>query len=163
MVKAHREGVRLARRVYDTKISESLDVGVFNAYPKDTDLVQSPNALNVYLSASTQIINKEGVIVITTSSPEGGGYHSLEGYGMRLFEYVDEVPFVQKAIGDRAIYVFSPYLTSQEVNKYYSSDVLFFSEWENLIDNLKQRFSHRCKVGIFPCSSVQLISTNSLL
>jgi len=157
MIKAHREGVKLARRVYRTEASGSFDVGIFNAYPKDTDLVQTSNALNAFLSTQCQIVNEEGVIIITTASPEGEGYHSLEGYGMRLFEYVDKVPFIQKAIGDRAVYLFSPYLTSQGVHKYYSSGVLFFNEWENLIENLRQRFAHQCKVGIFPCASVQLV------
>ncbi len=159
IIKAHREGVKLARRVYGTKISANFDVGIFNAYPKDTDLIQSANALNTYLSTKGRIINEEGVIIITTASPEGGGYHSLEGCGMRLFEYIDKLSSVQKAVENRTVYLFSPYLTSQEAHKCYSSSVLFFREWGKLIENLKQRFSHRCKIGIFPCASIQLATT----
>jgi len=158
VIKAHRKGVEFARIVYNTEVSCDFDVGVFNAYPKDTDLIQAANALNIYLSTKGKMINKEGVIIIATASPEGGGYHSLEGPGMRLFEYVDRVFYIQRAVKNKAVYIFSPYLTPQEVYKYYSSAVLFFNEWQKLIENLRQRFTHRCKVGIFPCASVQLAS-----
>ena len=46
-VQAHREGAEYARQVYTTPLPESVDVGVFNAYPKDTELLLGFNALNV--------------------------------------------------------------------------------------------------------------------
>lgn len=159
IIKAHREGVKFARRVYSTNVDSNLDVAIFNAYPKDTDLVQSPNALNAYLSAENKIIKKRGVIVIATASPEGEGFHSLEGFGMRLFEYVDKVPFIKKRIQNRTICLFSPYLAHSDVAKYYSSSVLFFNKWGKLIEYLKQKFPHNCRVGVFPHASIQLLES----
>ena len=158
IVTAHREGVILARRGFATGASSDLDVGVFNAYPKDTDLIQAANAFNPYLSTRKPIVKKNGTIVITTASVEGEGYHSLEGPYMRLFEYVDEVAFIRNALEGRTVYLFSPHLNEQEVHKCYSSSVVFFDEWEELIETLRRRFSLKCKVGIFPCASTQLIS-----
>ncbi len=158
IVAAHREGVKLARRVCATRASSDLDVGIFNAYPKDTDLIQAANAFNPYLSTGKSIIKKNGVIVVTTAGVEGEGYHSLEGPDMRLFEYVDEIPFIRDSVQERKVYLFSPYLTEGQVHKCYSSSVIFFDEWEKLIENLIEGFSFECKVGIFPCASIQLIS-----
>jgi nickel-dependent lactate racemase len=158
LVTAHRAGVRIAQQIYSTPISESLDVGIFNAYPKDTELFQASLALNPFLSAPMEIIKKGGVALITTASPEGGGYHSLEGYHMRLYQHHDEFPAVQKALKDRTLCIFSPNLTPQEVNKYYSSKVRFFKEWGGLVEYLKERFADKCKIGIFPCASIQLFT-----
>jgi nickel-dependent lactate racemase len=158
VIKAHREGVKLARRVYRTEVPSDLDVGILNAYPKDTELFQASLALDLYLSAKNSIVKKEGVIVITSASPEGEGFHSLEGYQMRLYGYHDQFPSIRKAVGDRTLCIFSPNVTSHEVSKYYSPSVLHFKEWEELIAYLKKRFSRRCKIGIFPCASVQLAS-----
>jgi nickel-dependent lactate racemase len=158
VIKAHREGVKLAQRMYRTEVPSDLDVGILNAYPKDTELFQASLALDLYLSAKNSIIKKEGVIVITSASPEGGGFHSLEGYQMRLYGYHDQFPSVRKAIGDRTLCIFSPNATSHEVGKYYSPSVLHFKVWEELIAYLQKRFSGRCKIGIFPCASVQLAS-----
>jgi len=162
VIKAHRRGAKFACKLYSAEVRYRFDVGVFNAYPKDTELTQASNALNTYLSTKSKIVKKDGIIVIITASPEGEGFHSLEGHRMRLFEYADKVPFVQEAIEDRTICLFSPYLTSQEVYKYYSSSVLFFNEWSKLIENLKERYSHRCNVAIFPCASIQLALAKTL-
>lgn len=159
IIAAHREAVRLACGVYATAASSDLDVGIFNAYPKDTDLIQASNAFNPYLSTEEPIIKRNGAIVITTASVEGEGYHSLEGPGMRLFEYVDKIPFIHDALEERTVYLFSPHLTEQQVHKCYSSSVIFFDEWGKLIEHLRDRFSPECKVGIFPCASTQLISS----
>ena len=158
VIKAHREGIKLAQCIYRTEVPSDLDVAILNAYPKDTDLFQASLALYPYLSAKDSIVNKEGVIVITSASPEGGGFHSLEGFQMRLYGYHDQSLSTRKAIGDRTLCIFSPNVTSHEVSKYYSPSVLYFKEWEELIAYLKKRFSRRCKIGIFPCASVQLAS-----
>lgn len=156
VIKAHREGVKLARRIYRTDVPCDLDVGIFNAYPKDTDLFQASGALQLYLSAKGSIVKREGVIVIASASPEGSGFHSLEGYQMRLHGYHDQSPSIRKAIEDRTLCIFSPNVTSYEVSKYYSPSVLYFKEWKKLIAFLQKRFLDRCKVGIFPCASIQL-------
>jgi nickel-dependent lactate racemase len=157
-VAAHRAGVHMSRHVYETTVSGDLDVGIFNAYPKDTELFQASLALNPYLSMKREIIRKDGVLVITTASPEGGGFHSLEGCRMRMHNYHDQFPSVREAMGDRRLCIFSPNVTPQEVGKYYSSNVLFFEEWSKLTDYLQGRFPDGCRAGIFPCASIQLFS-----
>ena len=162
LVKAHRKGVKLARRIYETEVSGKFDIGIFNAYPKDTELIISSSAFDAYLSTKNKMIRKNGIIIITTASPEGGGYHSLGGYGMKLFEYTDKFPLIKEAIKDKIIYIFSPNLTPQEVYKYYSHSVLFFREWDRLIENLKEEYYSKCRIAIFPNASIQLIKYNNL-
>lgn len=156
MVKAHRAGISLASRIYRTKVPSDLDVGIFNAYPKDTEFFQASLAFDFILSSSNRIVKDGGVIVIMSASPEGGGYHSLEGYQMKLFGLHDKFPSIQRAIGHKTLCLFSPSLTITEVRKYYSPSVLFFDEWEELIDYFRRRLTGRVRVGIFPCASIQL-------
>ena len=125
-------------------------------------IIISSSAFDAYLSTKNKMIRKNGIIIITTASPEGGGYHSLGGYGMKLFEYTDKFPLIKEAIKDKIIYIFSPNLTPQEVYKYYSHSVLFFREWDRLIENLKEEYYSKCRIAIFPNASIQLIKYNDL-
>lgn len=156
VVKAHRQGVALAHRVYSTEVPTDLDVAILNAYPKDTELFQASLALDFFLSAGERLVRKEGVIVVATASPEGEGYHSLEGYQMKLYGLHDKFPPIQTAIGDRTLCLFAPSVTPQAIRKYYSLPVLVFREWEELVSYLRGRFPKRCQVGIFPSASIQL-------
>ncbi len=156
LVKAHRAGISLASRIYGTEVPSELDIGIFNAYPKDTEFFQASLAFDFILSSSKRIVRDGGVIVIISASPEGGGYHSLEGYQMKLFGLHDKFPSIQSAIGDKTLCLFSPSVTATEVRKYYSPSALFFDEWEELIEYLERRSAGRPRVGIFPCASVQM-------
>jgi hypothetical protein len=46
---------------------------LFNAYPKDTELLQANNALNAALAARTSL-REGGVAVVATAASEGAGY-----------------------------------------------------------------------------------------
>ena len=158
VIKAHREGVKLAWRIYATKVPKDLDVAILNAYPKDTELFQASLALQLYASAKTGIVKKGGVIVITTASTEGGGFHSLEGYHMRLYGYHDQ----SKNLEDRTLCIFSPNVTPHEVRKYYSDSTLYFNEWNKLTAYLQERFPDQCSIGVFPCASIQLAADSGV-
>jgi len=156
IVKAHRKGVDLAKKVYSTEVPENMDVGVFNAYPKDTEFSQSANALHVYSSSTKEIVKKGGVIILVTASTEGCGYHSLHGLGMRLPLKIDELPTVSKHIKNRKLIVFSPNLNYADVRVFCRKDVLFFRKWRNVVKELKKIYKNNAEVCVFPNGATQL-------
>ena len=54
LIKAHRQAVREGRKVYSTPVPQNVDVGLFNAYPKDTD-GRVMNAFHLYLSCGKKL------------------------------------------------------------------------------------------------------------
>jgi len=160
VILAHREGVEFAKKIYRTSYSpEKLDVGIFNAFPKDTDLIQAINALNPILDGKDKIIKDKGIIVITTASPEGEGYHSLEGYGMKLFQLKDRSNKIKKIIKNRKLMIFSPNLARNLIYRYYSHAVDFYDKWDDLLDKVEGiSCSKSLSIGIFPNASLQILN-----
>jgi len=156
-VDAHRRGVNFATSVYCTKIpKEKFDVAILNAYPKDTDLIQASNAFNIFLSGKREIVKRSGLMILIAASPEGAGFHSLQGVGMRLFEKIDTTPFMRELFEERKLWIFSPCLSKGDVAQYfYDQNVILFRSWESLLHKLKSEF-RECRVVVFPHSSVQL-------
>lgn len=160
-VGAHRAGVEFARNIYRTTIPEAkFDVAIINAYPKDTDLIQASNAFNIFLSSKKDIVKKAGAIVLISASPEGAGFHSLQGVGMRLFEKIDTTPFLGELFKEKQLYIFSPNLSKGDVAQYFNvefecENVILFRAWDSLLNELKNKF-RECKAIVFPNSSIQL-------
>jgi len=153
MVSAHRAGVRLARQVYATEMpAEPVDIAICNAYPKDTDFLQSGMALNVLRSSPRPVVKEGGMIVIITASPEGRGYHGLFGPGMRYdLRCGDTERRASPTPWDARIVYFSPWLTSADVG----GDAVF-RRWDDLIEHLAARYGDEVIVAVFPCGSIQL-------
>jgi nickel-dependent lactate racemase len=97
LVQAHSAGIEFARTVYSTEVCRELDVAVCNAYPKDTDFMQSINAFNALVTSPPGALKDNGTVVLTTAGTEGRGYHSLFGRGMSLEKAMD----VEKTFGGR--------------------------------------------------------------
>lgn len=76
------KGVGYGKDVYKTPIPENVGVGVFNAFPKDTELVQAGLAM-VPLNSTKKNLLKENATV-TAACPEGLGWHSVLGPGTAL-------------------------------------------------------------------------------
>jgi nickel-dependent lactate racemase len=152
LVEVHEAGIELARKVYETKLAGELDVAVCNAYPKDTDFMQSVNAFNALITAPAQVLKENGTVVLTTASPEGRGYHSLHGRGMPLEMALD----VEKTFRGRELFIFSPNIAEQDVKVAYHEPARLFRRWSKLVKALKRKHGRTCRVGIFPCGPLQL-------
>ncbi len=66
-VKAHREGVKVAQKIYTASIDHTPDVVVVNAYPGNLDFWQSTKAL----TAGTLLVKPGGDVILVTPAPEG--------------------------------------------------------------------------------------------
>lgn len=85
-VKAHREGVKVARKVYEHKIPELADVVITSAYPADIDYWQGAKAL----SYAQNGLREKGTVILLASFPDGiSPTHSeFEKYGDRPYEEI---------------------------------------------------------------------------
>ncbi len=156
-VKAHREGVKFAIKVFMTDSPMNISVAICNAYPKDTELLEVGSAINV-LDSNNLVLSSDASVVITTASPEGLGFHSLAGPEMTLF-----VPFevnFGKRLDGRRWFLFSPNLTKPEVRQCYGGPVTnFYNDWNMLLSELQKFHGQNTNVVIFPQGCMQLIDT----
>jgi nickel-dependent lactate racemase len=155
-VEAHRQGVCFARDTWLTEVPRLVDVGVFNAYPKDTEAIQSFNALNPTWVAGDPVVREGGAVVITTASPEGTGIHSHEGYGMR--GHVEYCRLLERAevFRNRRVLVFSPNLTPVTGRHVFPDGAAVFSSWPDVVHALEQAYPGKPHVAVFPTAPFQL-------
>ncbi len=80
-VKAHREGVKTAQRVYECKIPQLADILIVSAYPADIDYWQSGKPL----SYAQHGLKEKGTVILLASFSDGvsPSHSDLEKYGDR--------------------------------------------------------------------------------
>ena len=154
---AHRAGVDLARQVYRTSVPSSCDVGVFNAFPKDTEFIQSSNALNIWANSEDDLVKQGGTIVITTAASEGHGCHYLSDFGMRLSKKAEESPHMKQKLSGRDLIFYSPKVNQFSIRNKYPENTHLFNNWQNAVDFLKKKHGNSAKALVFPCSTMQYL------
>lgn len=156
-VGAHRAAVALARRVYATRIPEGpLDVGVFNAYPKDNEFIQSSNAFNVWSNREADLVRPGGTIVLTTAGSEGRGFHSLADTNMRLDTPAHARGPAARMFQGRRLVVFCPSVSAADVYDRYPAATVFCRKWQEVVDTLGMHHGAGTRVAVFPCGTLQL-------
>lgn len=146
------KGVEFARQVYQTPLPREADVAIVNAYPKDTDLIQSENAFNVLRSTPRRFIKDEGKIVLMTASSHGRGIHGVFAPGGRLYRK----PIRKRWLGNKDLIIYSPAVSNEECRSIFWEGYHFCKTWAEVLTELGAAFPDRCKVAVFPCASLQL-------
>jgi nickel-dependent lactate racemase len=153
LVQAHRVAVDFANKVCATEIPAPADVVVFNAYPKDTNLLQSINALNAVAYDLKRAMKTDGTAVLAAACPEGAGTNYLESVGMRLhLKFTREM----MGLGKYGAILYSPNLSYPEVKLFYPDDTLVLNRWEQVAEELEKRHGKQATATIFPCASLQI-------
>jgi nickel-dependent lactate racemase len=150
--KAFSKGVEFARKVYQTPLPRKADVAVLNAYPKDTDLIQSENALNVLRSTPRSFLRDDGKVVLVSASSHGRGVHGIFAPGGRLYRK----PIRKRWLGNKELIVYSPGVSREECRSIFWEGYRFCPTWEEVVSELAAAFPDHCKVAVFPCGSLQL-------
>ncbi len=152
LVEAHRRAVQRAKEVYATEVPDNIDVGIFNAFPKDTDFIQCDQALNLWTDPKRDLVKKGGSVVITTAASEGRGCHFLYDVGMRLFNKEDTI------FPGREFIIFCPNISTWEVYDFYPKSTKHFKKWTPLVKHLQKKHGPRTRAAVFPCGPLQLES-----
>lgn len=87
-VKAHREGVKKAEKIYGVPIKEKFDIVIADMEPYSFDFWQGTKALN----ASVKMVKEGGTVIMSGPCEEGVGPHPeyLDFMGMRGLKSPDE-------------------------------------------------------------------------
>jgi nickel-dependent lactate racemase len=151
LVAAHRAGVEIARRVYDTTAPAGVDVCVLSSYPKDTEFLQYAAAFTPLQSAPEPLVRPGGTVVMATAGSEGPGFHSLFGPGMRF------AGGLQLPAGRNDLVLFSPGVTSCDLPDRDRRSMPLFSTWEKTRAWLAGKHGLHARVSVFPCAVTQLV------
>lgn len=154
VVEAHRAAVKIARRVFATRIpKEPADLGVFSAFPKDSEYLQIGMAFNLWRTSPRPLVHDDGTVVTCTAASEGPGFHSLIGPERR-------VPatggFSASLFAPRNVAVFSPGVHRGELIPEATEGISMHQRWDDLVEELQQRHGAGTRVAVFPWSSIQL-------
>lgn len=150
-VLAHEAGMAIARRAYRTAVPAGADVVVLNAYPKDTDLLQSCMALNVAWLPCPAIVRPGGSIIITTACPEGAGLHFLVGDGMR-----SPLAWSEELLDGYHVGIVSPNLSPHDVYRHFPRAVALYAGWPDALAALIKQHGEIARAVVYPCAALQL-------
>ena len=160
-IQAQRTGARFALKIYGTEIPEELrreaDLVVVNAYPLDSDPIQSSKAL-----WARQYFEKAYTVVVNPAV-DGICYHGL-------FDRIDWLRFnaqrqarppmddPEPILGrrDQAL-IWSENFPVHDFPRKHPNDILVRT-WETALDLLRPALPERAKVAVFPVSGVQVLA-----
>ena len=156
-IEAHREAMRFGLQFYSTEVTKNNQICFFNTFPEDSELEQAQyKAFNILWTAPSDLVEKNGAIVIMSSSYEGRGFHSLMSEtGSKLHHNLGDSKFWEYFIQSRKVYLFSPNVNEYDKNHLFPSSVKLFNNWEDLIIELQEKFGDSLNALIIP-SSIQL-------
>jgi len=101
-VKVFKEGVKKARKVYETKIDREYDIVIsIPSYPKSSDLYQATRAWNTVIFGPRPIIKKGGTIIIPAPCEKGFGHSSF-------YEWLAKASFPEEVINRAHKFGFEP-------------------------------------------------------
>jgi hypothetical protein len=160
-VQAQRAGARFALKIYGTEIPQALrreaDLVVANAYPLDSDPIQTPKAVwarKYFENAYT---------VLVDPAVDGLCYHGL-------FDRIDwgrfqreraaraPLPDPEPQIGSRdQMLIWSENFPVHDFGRKQPNDFLH-RDWETIIDLLVKELPANAKVAVFPCSGIQVLA-----
>ena len=147
---AFERGCEIGAERYATPMPEagSVDVGVFNAFPKDTELIQSGLALVPLKGCAHDPFTDDGTIVIASACPEGLGWHSVLGPGTALRG--------EPRAPRRRTFLFSPGVNEYDCQALYGDQVSLFRRWDELVERLTAIHGSKAKAAVFPAGALQM-------
>jgi len=146
---AYREGCERGRELYATTIPAGpLDIGIFNAFPKDTELCQAGLAMVPLSSSDHDPFTDEATIVIASACSEGAGWHSVLGPGTAL----RGKPKPQA----RRTFIYSPAVNAFDCESLYGDHVTLFRTWSELIERLQRIHGDTARAAVFPAGAIQM-------
>ena len=151
MVAAHRAAARFAEPLYHTPVGAPADVALFNAYPKDTELLQANNALNAALAARTALLRKGGVAVVATAASEGAGYHALYQPGARYYERP-----AHRYVADRPVTVYCPHGRAADLPPSFPAGTTLHRAWADVVRWVESRVGLEPTVTVFTEGPLQI-------
>lgn len=144
---AFARGCELGREQYATQVPDAFDIGVFSAFPKDTELCQAGLAMTPLSGTKKNPFNENSTTVMCSASPEGLGWHSVLGPGTALRGKAG--PPARRTI------LFSPGINKWDAASLFGKGIIFCKTWEAVLSELEKYHGADAKVSVFPAGALQ--------
>jgi len=153
---SHKEGVKIARKHYVTKILSDADIAIGNGYPMDDE------AYKVFGICKTSV-KGGGDVAVLIHTPEGCIGH----YGNGRFgtDYAGPAATPWKPWGGKGmakppwkmkrILVMSPQYSLMD-EWYYGKGSIWVKSWEELLRKLMSAHGSEVNVAVYPCATIQM-------
>lgn len=156
--RAYMLAVQRAREVYATEVGRGAEIGVFNAFPKDTEFIQAMAALNVWAerdNPARDLVRPGGSIVVICAATEGLGAHQLIERGRLQFRRRDQHGSFRRMLQGRNLLFLAPGVAPTTVKEYYQPEARHFQSWQDLRACLERLHPHGARVDVYPAASLQ--------
>jgi len=157
LVKAHREGVKMARQVYATESPGNADIVVANSYAK-------ANETALVVSLGTKLLKESGGdLVVIGNIPEGQICHYLarsfgKKIGGQLYGAHKKLPSKVKRM-----YALGPYLDKAGLDWIGPIDlIILLNSWGEILAALKKNYGNRAKAVVLPDATLQYFPRSGL-
>ena len=144
---AFERGCQLGRELYSTEIPDAIDIGIFNAFPKDTELCQAGLAMTPLSGTKKDPFNENSTTVMCSASPEGLGWHSVLGPGTALRG--------KPGRPQRRSILFAPGVNKWDSIALFGEGMIFCKTWGEVIAELEKPHGAGSKVAVFPAGALQ--------
>ncbi len=154
---SHAAAVAQARRVNAVEVPYCSDVAVFNAFPKDTEFIQTMAALNIWADRrdpARALVRPGGSIVVVCACTEGLGAHGLIEFGRRQFVRRDRHGSFKDVLAGRELLFLAPNVSDATVELYYGPKARLFRDWPSLRAALQALHPDGARAAVFPSSSL---------
>jgi nickel-dependent lactate racemase len=145
---AFAKGCELGADLYATQIPDSFDIGVFNAFPKDTELCQAPLAMIPLANTAKKPLKPDSTVVICAACPEGLGWHSVLGPGTALAG--------RPGKPQHRTVVFSPGINKWDCSAKFGPEAIFCKTWPEVLAVLEKAHGAQAQVAVFPAGAMQM-------
>jgi nickel-dependent lactate racemase len=150
MVKAHREGVKLARKIYHTPIPKDPDVIIANAYCK-------ANEGTFLMGIGNGLLREDGGdLVIICNIPDGQVCHYLlrsfgKDHGGKLYgKRTRLLPRIRRLI------VLGPYIDRAGIDWLGPAEhTIMAKDWTQVIDLIVKKYGEKAKIAVIPDGTLQ--------
>jgi len=151
IVAAHREGVKIARKHYVTKIAEDVDIAVGNGYPMDDEAFKA-------FPICMQSMREGGDVVLLVHCPEGSVGHYLSGrfgknYGGKLFN--PQGKGLTSPSKEKRRIIVAPHHSKID-DTYYGANCIWVKSWEECLEKLHSVHGDKAKVAVYPTATLQI-------
>lgn len=141
----HREGIKIARRVYRVPDPPEADAAIICAYPIECDFVQAGKG--IVAGTGVRSVVADGAVLLIASCPEGAGHHYIGSRGMYYESF--HARALAGVLGSRRLIVYSPHLRDKEVDYLMPPGSLLFRDLDQALAAL-ERLAPGRRLNVFP-------------
>jgi nickel-dependent lactate racemase len=146
-----RAGVEYAQWYSAMTLQRSHDLIVLNAYPRDRQLLQVKNALNVFQTLPASAAEACRAVILMARLSAGLGHHALFGPGGSLYRTPVPISYLR----GRLLVFYCPAIDAAVFRQVFPGDWRLCHQWDDVVALLQSVSPQPCDVAVFHQASMQ--------